>query len=84
MKTDGGKRIVLHEVRGLGTDQFTLLDGVDEDGKIWVYHRQRLQYNCAICGAPVTDCWLRFDNGDAVCTPHVTIIGEIQQSEKPV
>ena len=75
MNTEG-ERIILHGVNGLGTDQFTLLDGVDDDGKIWVYRRQSGRHACAICGALVNDGWLRFDNGDVVCTPHVTVFAE--------
>ena len=55
----------------------TLLDGVDQDGKVWIYHRQRGQHTCSVCGGLVTDGWLCFDNGDVVCTEHVTIVGKI-------
>jgi len=71
------KRIVLQDVHG-GGEEMTLLDGVDQDGKVWVYHRQRGKHMCAICGVPVMDGWLCFDNGDAVCMEHVTIVGKMQ------
>ena len=56
----------------------TLLDGVDQDGNVWVYHRQRGQHACAVCGEQVMDGWLCFNNGDVVCTEHVTIVGKIK------
>ena len=77
MKTDDSERVVLRDVHG-GGEEMTLLDGIDQDGKVWIYHRQRGQHTCAVCGEPVQDGWLRFDNGDVICTEHVTIIGKIQ------
>jgi hypothetical protein len=77
MKMANDKRIVLHEVRG-GGEALMLLDGVDQNGKVWVYHRQRGNHTCTVCGALVMDGWVCFDNGDAVCTEHVTIVGKMQ------
>ena len=77
MKTDDDTRFVLRDVHG-GGEEMTLLDGVDQDGNVWVYHRQRGQYACAVCGSLVMDGWFRFDTGDVVCAEHVTIIGKIQ------
>jgi hypothetical protein len=72
------RRIALHNVEGFGKDGLTLPDGVDEDGKIWVYRRKISGYICLLCGAPVTEGWLCFDTGNVVCATHVTVSGKIQ------
>ena len=76
MKVDS-RPIILHDVHGFG-DQFLLLDGVDQDGKVWVYRRQTGDRTCSICSAAVTDGWLCFHNGNAVCAGHVTITGRVE------
>jgi hypothetical protein len=76
MDTDT-KTIVLHDVHGFG-DQFLLLDGVDQDGNVWLYRRQKGELTCSICGVAVTDGWVCFQSGDAACTGHVTITGRVQ------
>ena len=78
MITGSERRIYLRDVKGLGTESFALPDGLDQDGKIWVYVHQDGTHNCAICHEPVTDGWTRFDNGYVVCSVHVSIAGKVQ------
>jgi hypothetical protein len=75
--TGSEKRIYLRDVRGLGTDRFALPDGVDQDGKVWLYRHQNGIRNCAICNEPLTEGWSCFDDGKVVCAGHVTITGKI-------
>jgi hypothetical protein len=74
--TDSENRIILHDVRGIG-EQFTLLDGVDEQGKVWIYRRLSGVHHCLICGQVVSDGWTRFNDGDSVCNAHVTMTGKM-------
>jgi hypothetical protein len=74
---DSGKRITLRDVHGIG-EQFTLLDGVDEEGKVWIYHRLSAIHHCLICSKVVSDGWICFDNGDSACSAHVTMIGKME------
>ena len=75
MKADE-RRLVLHDVHGLG-EQFMLLDGVDQDGKLWVYHRLEGKEACAFCGEQVTTGWTSFDKHTVVCTSHVNVTGKM-------
>ena len=71
------RRIVLHDVQGFG-DRFLLLDGVDQDGKVWVHHRLSGDHICSFCGDTVKEGWVSFQTGSAVCTSHVTISGKVK------
>lgn len=75
MTIDNGL-VILRDVRGLG-EQFALLDGVDHDGNVWVFHRLTGGHHCALCGAPITDGWTCFDDSRVVCAKHVSISGKI-------
>ena len=77
MATMDEKRVVLHDVKGLG-QEFTLLDGLDQDGNVWVYHRLSGNDRCAFCGAPVSDGWTRLNGGEVVCARHTTVTGKMQ------
>ncbi len=73
---DTQKQVVLKDVHGMG-EEFTLLDGVDEEGKLWIYGQRRSDGKCAICGRGVSDGWSCFDDGSVVCNDHVTLSGKI-------
>jgi hypothetical protein len=68
--------IVLHDVHGFG-DRFLLLDGIDQNGKVWLFRRQSGDCTCSLCGEVVRDGWVSFDSGNAVCESHVTIKGRV-------
>jgi hypothetical protein len=74
--TDSDKRVILRDVRGIG-EQFTLLDGVDEQGKLWIYRHLSGDHHCLICGKIVSDGWTCFNDGDSVCNAHVTMTGKM-------
>lgn len=76
--TGSERRIYLRDVKGMGTDRLALPDGVDQDGKIWVYRYLSNTHNCTICDRPVTEGWLCFNNGNVVCPGHVSITGKVQ------
>jgi hypothetical protein len=71
---------MLHDVHGLGED-FMVLDGLDPEGKLWVYRRQKGDFLCVYCGLPVTEGWMCFDTGDRICAQHVSIKGEMGQKK---
>ncbi len=75
MKTDE-KRVVLHDVRGMG-EPVTLLDGIDQDGNVWVYRHLSAEAPCALCAAAITDGWVRFGTSHIVCARHTNISGKI-------
>ncbi len=70
------RRLVLKDVHGMG-EEFTILDGVDTEGKLWVFRRRSSNTLCKICGRTITDGWQCFDDGSAVCNDHVTITGKM-------
>jgi hypothetical protein len=72
------EKLVLHDVQGMGED-FMLLDGVDQYGKVWVFRKQSGDRNCALCSVLVTEGWFCFNDGKAVCPQHVSIKGELKK-----
>ena len=71
------QHIFLHDVKGLG-EASTLLDGVDQAGDVWVFHRLSGKDRCAFCDEPVIDGWTCLRTSAVVCSKHATIRGKMR------
>ncbi len=74
------KRLLLNDVHGLGEDGITFLDGVDQQGKLWIFRRRSRNSCCLFCNKTIGDGWMRFDDGEIVCSEHVNFKGAVRKS----
>jgi hypothetical protein len=69
-------KIRLHDVRGMG-EEFMYLDGLDENGKLWIFRRRNAGCVCTMCQETMTEGWSNTDNEETVCSRHVSFKGEM-------